>query len=296
MGSDSERIEEAAARVSSAVMAVRTGGGSRDIQSLHRAFDILETLGHGSDLGVTEIAKKTSLPVSTVHNLLRTMAKRHYVVGTNGRYQLGPAMTVLTSSWDPVRSMSHAIQRQIDVVIKVTGQTAFGTMMVGDRARVIAFHPGPGPITVNENYEDNGDPLEIATGRLLVAMTREAEWDRFISAAGDVEAGWDRQHWRNELRAIAASGVCVRHLPSVAESTAVVIALPVWGPNGAIICSIGSGVPTFRITPELVEHTIDAIWEASLALSAGMGCEEPPIPRPDLRVPALRDLAAINAG
>jgi DNA-binding IclR family transcriptional regulator len=272
-------------------MTVKSEGGSRDIQSLHRAFDILEIIGAGGDLGVTEIARRASLPVSTVHNLLRTMAKRHYVVGSGGRYNLGPAVTVLTSQWDPVRSLSRVIKHHLESVIEATGQTGFGTMLVGDRARVIAYHPGPGPITVNEHHDDGADPLGIATGRLLVAMSRESEWDHFIRAAGDLEPGWTTRHWRDDLRAIAASGVCVRHLPSVESSTAVVIAVPVWGPGGQVICSIASGAPTFQITAELVERIIDALWETSLALSADLGCDSVPMVRPDPRLPVLRALS-----
>lgn len=272
-------------------MAVNSdGGGSRDIQSLHRAFDILEAIGRTGNLGVTELGRLTSLPVSTVHNLLRTMAKRRYVVGVGGRYNLGPAVTVLTSHWDPVRSLSTVIQPHLTRVIAETGQAAFGTMLVGDRARVIAYHAGPGPITVNEHHDDGADPLGIATGRLLVAMTRESEWDHFIRATGDLEAGWTRQRWRDDLRAIAATGVCVRHLPSREASTAVLIAVPVWGPNCEVICSIAAGAPTFMITSDLVGRIVDALWQASEELSAELGCASVPMARPSPRLPALQEL------
>lgn len=273
-------------------MAVNTGGGSRDIQSLHRAFDILEAIGRGGDLGVTELGRLTSLPVSTVHNLLRTMARRHYVIASGGRYSLGPAVTVLMSRWDPVRSLATLIGPHLDAVISATGQTGFGTMLVGDRARVIAYHPGPGPITVSERHEDGSDPLGIATGRLLVAMTREPDWEHFIRTAMELDPGWTARQWRDELRSIAATGVCVRHLPSPASSTAVVIAVPVWGPGGEVICSIAAGAPTFRMDGELVERIVGSLWDAATALSDKLGCEQVPMERPASALPVLQALSA----
>lgn len=271
-------------------MEAHAGSGSRDIQSLHRAFDILEAIGEGRDLGVTELARKTSLPVSTVHNLLRTMAKRHYVVGFGGRYNLGPAVTVLTAQWDPVHSLSHLIQDHVRRVIEATGQTAFGTMLVGNRARVIAYRPGAGLITVNENHEDNADPLGIATGRVMVAMKPPADWEHFISAEPAAEPQWSTEDWQVELAGIAATGVCVRHLPNPENSTGIVIAVPVWGPRGEVICSIAAAAATYLLTEELVQRIVDALWSGSQELSDKLGCESIPMERPTLQVPSLAAL------
>lgn len=276
-------------------MEAQAGSGSRDIQSLHRAFDILETIGGGRDFGVTEIARKTSLPVSTVHNLLRTMAKRHYVVGVGGRYNLGPAVTVLTAQWDPVHSLAHLIHDHVRRVIDATGQTAFGTMLVGNRARVIAYRPGAGLITVNENHEDSADPLEIATGRVMVAMKPASEWDGFIAAEPPAEPQWTTDDWHAELHSIATTGVCVRHLPNPEHSTGIVIAVPVWGPRGEVICSIAAAAATYLLTEELVQRIVDALWSGSEELSDKLGCESIPMQRPTLQVPSLAALVAGHA-
>jgi DNA-binding transcriptional ArsR family regulator len=49
------------------------------VQVLERALDILEALaGSPSGLGISEIAAKTQLPVSTVHRLLKVLKRRGY--------------------------------------------------------------------------------------------------------------------------------------------------------------------------------------------------------------------------
>ena len=42
------------------------------VQSLERAFDLLEALASGGELGVTELANRTGLVPSTAHRLLHT--------------------------------------------------------------------------------------------------------------------------------------------------------------------------------------------------------------------------------
>jgi IclR family acetate operon transcriptional repressor len=49
------------------------------VQSLERAFDLLEALSAGGELGVTELANRTGLVPSTAHRLLHTLTKRGYV-------------------------------------------------------------------------------------------------------------------------------------------------------------------------------------------------------------------------
>lgn len=278
-------------RLHSVIMVNESGGGSRDIQSLHRAFDILEAIAHEGDLGVTQIARITSLPVSTVHNLLRTMANRNYVVGTKGRYTLGPAMTILTSQWDPVGSLSRVVQDYVEHVINDTGQTAFASMLIGGHARVIAYKRGHGLITVNENHEDNADPLSIATGRLLVALSGEDVKERFIGVTTKTGHGWSKDQWRVELQTIAQTGVSVRLLPD-GDPHACVIAVPVWGKGGQVVCSIAFGAALYMMTAEMIDRAVSSLWQASESLSTKFGCPTLPLPMPRLEDHGLTELVA----
>lgn len=275
----------------SVTMVNEASGGSRDIQSLHRAFDILEAVAHEGDLGVTQIARITSLPVSTVHNLLRTMAKRNYVVGTKGRYTLGPAMTILTSQWDPVGSLSRVVQDYVELVINDTGQTAFASLLIGNHARVIAYKRGHGLITVNENHEDNADPLSIATGRLLVALSGDEVRERFIDVTTREGHGWPKDRWRSELQAIAQAGVSVRLLPD-GDPQVCVIAVPVWGKGGQVVCSIAFAAALYMMTAEMIDRALSSLWEAGESLSAKFGCPTVPMHMPGPEAHGLAELIA----
>ena len=61
------------------------------VQSVDRALDVLEALGAADHLGVSEIAARTGLVVSTTHRLLAGLADRGYVrqAEAHGHYSLG---------------------------------------------------------------------------------------------------------------------------------------------------------------------------------------------------------------
>src|SRR5215470_2586422 len=69
----------------------RTAGAAGGVQSIERAFDLLEMLADAdSALGLSDLAASSGLPLPTVHRLMRTLANRGYVrQEASRRYTLG---------------------------------------------------------------------------------------------------------------------------------------------------------------------------------------------------------------
>lgn len=68
------------------------------IQSIDRAFDVLEALALADDdLSVSELSEQLDLPIATVHRLLASLAARGYVTQepTTRRYGPGPRLLKL---------------------------------------------------------------------------------------------------------------------------------------------------------------------------------------------------------
>lgn len=75
------------------------------IQSINRALDILEAIARRDEpVGITELSRELGLPVSTTHNLVRTLVNRGYVVHVRPRkgYLLGSIISELASGGHPV--------------------------------------------------------------------------------------------------------------------------------------------------------------------------------------------------
>ncbi|NJA55642.1 IclR family transcriptional regulator [Streptomyces sp. NEAU-H3] len=70
------------------------------VQSLERAFDLLERMADaGGEVGLSELATSSGLPLPTIHRLMRTLVSTGYVrQQENRRYALGPRLIRLGES------------------------------------------------------------------------------------------------------------------------------------------------------------------------------------------------------
>jgi DNA-binding IclR family transcriptional regulator len=105
------------------------------VQSLERAFDLLEALAEGGELGVTELAERTGLVPSTAHRLLATLTKRDYVTqnAISGRYMLGYKVVEVASGLEHRLSRLRAAARpHLERVQQATGETANLVILDGD--------------------------------------------------------------------------------------------------------------------------------------------------------------------
>jgi DNA-binding IclR family transcriptional regulator len=108
------------------------------VQSLERAFDLLEALASGGELGVTELANRTGLVPSTAHRLLHTLAKRGYVSQSSdsGRYLLGYKVVEVASGLEQRLERLRVVARpHLEVIQRETGETV--NLVVLDADRVV---------------------------------------------------------------------------------------------------------------------------------------------------------------
>ena len=107
------------------------------VQSLERAFDLLEALAAGGELGVTELANRTGLVPSTAHRLLHTLAKRGYVSQSDsGRYLLGYKVVEVASGLERRLHRVRVVARpHLERIQRATGETV--NLVVLDADRVV---------------------------------------------------------------------------------------------------------------------------------------------------------------
>ena len=108
------------------------------VQSLERAFDLLEELARGGELGVTELANRTGLVPSTAHRLLHTLSKRGYVSQSteSGRYLLGYKVVEVASGLEHRLERLRVVARpHLEGIQRATGETV--NLVVLDADRVV---------------------------------------------------------------------------------------------------------------------------------------------------------------
>lgn len=248
----------------------------RAVQSVGRAVDILEAVGAAGEVGVTELARSLGLHVATVHNLLRTLTGRHYLLNVSGRYRLGPAVALLAARWDPLHSLPELVQPYLRQVAERCGEAASATVLLGFEARLVAFQPGTEAITIHFPQWVWPQALKLATGRLLVALGDQARWDGFIAHSPEVCPAWDAARWRAELARLRSLGYCA--LRTDRDGGQALFALPLRLGDGQAVASIGASCPAFRANGDRFAAMVAAVGAAAASLSAALGGPPPIAP------------------
>jgi IclR family transcriptional regulator, acetate operon repressor len=146
-----------------------SSGASGGVQSIERAFDLLEMLADaGGALGLSELANASGLPLPTVHRLMRTLVNRGYVrQETSRRYTLGSKLIRLgeTSS----RMLGTWLRPFLAQLVRLTGETANLAMLDGDEVVYIAQVPSPHSMRMFTEPGRRVRPHSTAVGKALLA-------------------------------------------------------------------------------------------------------------------------------
>ncbi len=246
------------------------------VQSVERSLDVLEAVASAGEVGVTELGRTLGLHVATVHNLLRTLAARHYLLNTGGRYRLGPAATLLAARWDPLQVLPDRVQPKLVQISEACGEAGSATVLVGHDARLIGFQPGTEAITIHFPQWVWPQALKLATGRLLVALGDEQRWDEFIARSPQVRPEWSPEDWHAELSRLRELGYCA--LRTNRDGGQTLVSFPLITRGGQAVATIGAACPSFRATPERGEAMTRAVYRAAAELSAELGGSLPAPP------------------
>lgn len=264
-------------------------GENRDrggIQSLHRAFDILEFVARFDVVGATRIATDLGLSVSTVNNLCRTMADRGYLIGRRGQYRVGPAFSLLATRWNPMLALPEIVAPALESLTEATGQASVATVLTGMDARVVAFEQGRGPVGTPPPRSDRR-ALDLPTGTVLVAFSRRTEWEAFIADCVEHSDGAvSSAELYDELEQVAATSICGRRSAEAHGQTAV--AVPVWTAGDIVACAIGVSAPTYLVDEELEERIRTRLVTVAEELSHELGAAGIPPVAPRIHWGATR--------
>jgi DNA-binding IclR family transcriptional regulator len=260
--------------------AAGAGAGS-GIQSIHRALDALEVVGRSPGIGVTALSKQMGVAVSTAHGIVATLADRSYLLHGAQGYELGPAVVALAGRWSPARSLGMVLEQAMTELSESTGMASTATILDGEVAQIVAYAPAPGPITVRGGARRR-NPLELATGRLLVALGDAGGWAHYLRSFAGVEPGWNRARWQRELVRIRSVGVALKTTRD--PRLEVSLAVPVLGAGDTVVCAIGCSVPSFVAADLFQPRVLARILDTSERVTAALGGV--PGPRPVVDFPA----------
>ena len=236
------------------------------IQCIDRALDILNAIKDGKLTTVNAIASQVGLTASTVYNIVKTLESRGFIGNENGRYEIGAKLGLLASNWDLAGSLPTLTKPILEEINSRTGESVCVTILKGLQAEIITLMNGTRQVSVQFLHRTWNYPLNLGTGRLLVALGNPADWPLFIQKhlqdgpKNFDESDWNTQKWQNHLERLRDQDyVILRISPSDGEASIGVVAVPLRSANRSLIAAIGCSCPNKRATDKHLRFIKDAI-------------------------------------
>jgi IclR family acetate operon transcriptional repressor len=250
-----------------------TAAASGGVQSIERAFDLLEMLADaGGALGLSELSTISGLPLPTVHRLMRTLVNRGYVrQEASRRYTLGARLIRLgeTSS----RMLGTSLRPYLAELVRSTGETANLAMLDGDEVVYIAQVPSSHQMRMFTEPGRRVRPHCTAVGKALLAQLPPGEARALLERGGmprfTPTTITDPDLLLAHLEVIRKQGYSVDE----GEQEVGVRCFAVAVPDAPAALAISTSGPQARMTDEAAARIVPALTRAATEISESIAAE-----------------------
>ncbi len=246
------------------------------IQSVERALKILDLFDeYDTELRITDISERMALHKSTVHSLLKTLRKHHYIEQNQetGKYRLG--LKLFERGNYVIRSMDlRTVAKDYLVELsKKTGRTVHLVILDG-REGVYIDKVESSASTVLYSRIGRRVPIHSSgVGKALVAFKEEEELKKLLAGyeycVQTPNTITEEETFLNELKLIRERGYAIDNQEN--EPGVCCVALPIRDHTGQVVAAISSSTTASEVAEEELLKTVELITETANNLSKKLG-------------------------
>jgi DNA-binding IclR family transcriptional regulator len=245
-------------------------GDSATIQSVDRAVTILEILARDGENGVTDVARELGVHKSTAFRLMAALERRELVAqdSSRGKYRLGVGIVRLAGASVAQLDLVQESHPVCQALARNVGETVSIAVLSGDDALYLDQVAGPSALSPN-NWVGQRIPLHATSdGKVLLAYAPEtpigSRLQRFtphtITSATDLGRVLDMVRKQGYATAV-----------DELEVGLTAIAAPIRNARGAVVASICTSGPTFRLSADRIPAAAAAVRAAAAEISHHLG-------------------------
>jgi DNA-binding IclR family transcriptional regulator len=250
---------------------------SKSVQSIERAFAILELLGNADyQLGISDIASRSQLPLATVHRLLSTLIQLGYAEQNpdTNKYTLG--VRILQMRGAVIEQLNLGVQAMpiMKTLMRRVNETVH--LAVLNEGEIVYIERVEGLQTqgMYTRIGKRGPAHATALGKALIAHLPKQVWFHDVVE----RCGLTRfspttittpERLEAELETVRKHGVAVDH----GETGEVVrcVAAPIRDFTGNVVAAISISGPQKQVTEDRVPELSEAVRWASDLISQRLG-------------------------
>lgn len=247
----------------------------KETGTVRRVLLLLRCLADHPGESAQSLATRLNLPRSSVHRLLATLRENDFALNEEGG-AFGPGLELYRlagrlSARMPYRKLAQPL---LQALSERFHETSLLTLL--ERRQLKMFHAASGSPADPMRYDIQLNRLEPlvwgATAQVLLAHLSPAEIDQALARQDRSPVTGclsDPAELRASLMLIRETGHAITH--SHRTSNTVGVAAPFFDAEGQVVGSLGFLIPEFRWAGVDPEQVVDALVQASSALSRQLG-------------------------
>ncbi|KFU76532.1 transcriptional regulator, IclR family [Amycolatopsis lurida] len=249
-------------------MAAEKNGRDGGVQSLQRAFELLEHLADtGGEASLSELATLSGLPMPTIHRLIRTLVDLGYVrQNTNRRYALGARLIRLGENAS-MQFGSWARPLLAELVDEV-GETANLAVLERDEVVYVAQVPSKHSMRMFTEVGRRLLPHGTGVGKAMLAHLPSDDVTALLARTGmpsyTEHTFTDQDALLRELAKIAKQGYALDEAEQELGVRCVAVAVP----GAPVPAAVSVSGPSGRLTMEAVERIAPVVQRIANSLGS----------------------------
>ncbi|MFK0250147.1 IclR family transcriptional regulator [Amycolatopsis azurea] len=249
-------------------MAAEKNGRDGGVQSLQRAFELLEHLADtGGEASLSELATLSGLPMPTIHRLIRTLVDLGYVrQNTNRRYALGARLIRLGENAS-MQFGSWARPLLAELVDEV-GETANLAVLERDEVVYVAQVPSKHSMRMFTEVGRRLLPHGTGVGKAMLAHLPSDDVTALLARTGmpsyTEHTFTDQDALLRELAKIASQGYALDEAEQELGVRCVAVAVP----GAPVPAAVSVSGPSGRLTVEAVERIAPVVQRIANSLGS----------------------------
>lgn len=221
------------------------------VQSVIRAFDILELLDNENELGISEISERLGLEKSTVHRLISTLKHKGYVEQNNSNHKYLNSFKLFEMGNNVVERLGLRRQAQPFMEALSVDSRETVNLAIMDGKHIIYIDKIESSETIKVDLRIGKKLPSYCTGlgkAMLAFMSEERvkellEGETFFRYTHNTVR--DFSHLLEQLKKIRGQGYCIDDEEYVGGL--VCIASPVRNFSGEVVAAMSIAVPKYRL-------------------------------------------------
>ena len=249
-------------------------GRRKGILVLHKALDILETLGEGrSGFALADLARALDLPKPTAYRIVATMETRGYISrNAAGHYHMSRKLSDLRQSESEEEMLLRAAKPVMQRLVESCRETINLGVLDAAEVVVVSMVESPQSIRMISKVGNRRYLHSTALGKVLLSGLPEKEVQRLIRIQGlprlTPRTLVSRQSLAKELEQVRKQGYALDNEENEPDGRC--LGAPITDKSGRIAAAMSISAPTFRMDMARVKSLAGELRDACRDISRSL--------------------------